>query len=244
MEKNKKDIELRSEKVRNIVGQVPPVLLRSGIMIISLVVILVLAGAYFMPYSETLSLQVRLYSDPAAEMVRAPQKGIVRMKSLPRHVEKDQWLGFLETGNNTFMELYSSTKGVLVSNCRNGFSVGRNDVLFAVIPDTIRSLYGLGYIDSGAKNRVETGQKINLELPEYPSGTYGSIEGRISEVYPLPLTDSLTNRVRYKVEIVFPHDLRTSYGNNLPYLPVTTGKATIILSDRPVLKRLLDLILR
>lgn len=46
-------IELRSEKVRNIVGQVPSLLLSKGITIITSVVILTFVGAYFIQYSET-----------------------------------------------------------------------------------------------------------------------------------------------------------------------------------------------
>lgn len=47
-------IELRSEKVRNIVGQVPSLLLRRGITVIASVVILVFVGTYFIQYPETI----------------------------------------------------------------------------------------------------------------------------------------------------------------------------------------------
>jgi hypothetical protein len=50
--KKYKDIELRSEKVRNIVGKVPHTLLRIGITIISIIIVVVLALAYIIPYPE------------------------------------------------------------------------------------------------------------------------------------------------------------------------------------------------
>lgn len=56
------NIELRSEGVRKIIGQVPPVLVRSGIGIISLVIALLLAGAAFVPYSETVECDVVVLS--------------------------------------------------------------------------------------------------------------------------------------------------------------------------------------
>ena len=51
-EKNKKDeknFELRSEKVRSIVGQIPSSLVRYGITIIGIVLLFLLVIAYFLP---------------------------------------------------------------------------------------------------------------------------------------------------------------------------------------------------
>lgn len=60
MTEDNKGIELRSEKVRNIVGKMPPVLLRIGISIITLILIMVVIGAYFMPYPEYVHLKVKI----------------------------------------------------------------------------------------------------------------------------------------------------------------------------------------
>ena len=54
------DIELRSEQVRKIIGQIPPVLVRSGISIIGLIVALLLAVATFVPYPETIETNITL----------------------------------------------------------------------------------------------------------------------------------------------------------------------------------------
>jgi len=55
-----KDIELRSEQVRKIIGQVPPMLVRSGIGVIGLIVALLLAVAAFVPYPETADTDITL----------------------------------------------------------------------------------------------------------------------------------------------------------------------------------------
>lgn len=49
------NIELRSEKVRHIIGEIPSGIVRYGITIISLVVLGLLVSAYFIPYPETIS---------------------------------------------------------------------------------------------------------------------------------------------------------------------------------------------
>lgn len=48
------NIELRSEKVRNIIGKVPPSIIRTGITVISLILLLLLSGAFFVPYPESI----------------------------------------------------------------------------------------------------------------------------------------------------------------------------------------------
>lgn len=53
-------IELRSEKVRHIIGEIPSKIVRYGIMIITIVILGLLAGAYFIPYPETISAKVQM----------------------------------------------------------------------------------------------------------------------------------------------------------------------------------------
>ena len=53
-------IELRSEKVRHIIGEIPSKIVRYGIMIITIVILGLLAGAYFIPYPETINAKVQI----------------------------------------------------------------------------------------------------------------------------------------------------------------------------------------
>ena len=53
-------IELRSEKVRHIIGEIPSGIVRYGITIITIVILALLAGAYFIPYPETINAKVQI----------------------------------------------------------------------------------------------------------------------------------------------------------------------------------------
>ena len=53
-------IELRSEKVRHIIGEIPSRIVRYGITIITFVILGLLTGAYFIPYPETISTKVQM----------------------------------------------------------------------------------------------------------------------------------------------------------------------------------------
>ena len=53
-------IELRSEKVRHIIGEIPSGIVRYGITIITIVLLVLLVGAYFIPYPETISAKIEM----------------------------------------------------------------------------------------------------------------------------------------------------------------------------------------
>ena len=53
-------IELRSERVRHIIGEIPSRVVRYGITVITIVVLGLLVGAYFIPYPETISAKVQM----------------------------------------------------------------------------------------------------------------------------------------------------------------------------------------
>ena len=53
--KPERNFELRSEKVRSIVGQIPSALIRYGITAIGAVLLCLLAVAYFLPYKQVYS---------------------------------------------------------------------------------------------------------------------------------------------------------------------------------------------
>ncbi len=51
-------LELRSEKVRNIIGQVPPVLLRYGIMIMGGALLILVGVSAFIPYQPGIDVEI------------------------------------------------------------------------------------------------------------------------------------------------------------------------------------------
>ncbi len=53
-------IELRSEKVRNIIGQVPPVLIRYGIMIIGISLLMLIGISFFIPYQSGVDVEINV----------------------------------------------------------------------------------------------------------------------------------------------------------------------------------------
>ncbi|WP_455084783.1 HlyD family secretion protein [Prevotella pallens] len=72
-------IELRSEKVRHIIGEIPSGIVRYGITIITIVILVLLVGAYFIPYPETISARIEM-TDRRQGTVDIPYKYVNTIK--------------------------------------------------------------------------------------------------------------------------------------------------------------------
>ena len=72
-------IELRSEKVSHIIGEIPSGIVRYGITIITFVILVLLVGAYFIPYPETISARIEM-TDRQQGTVDIPYKYVNTVK--------------------------------------------------------------------------------------------------------------------------------------------------------------------
>jgi len=89
------NIELRSEKVRNIIGQIPPKIIRIGITIIFFIIVGILTGTYFFKYEYTIKTTAIIVQQkdttfisikiPANEIgkVKQGQKVILNFRAVP-----------------------------------------------------------------------------------------------------------------------------------------------------------------
>ena len=95
MTDQKDDIELRSEKIRNLIGQIPPVIVRAGISVIFVITLLLLVGSWYFRYeyniktiatvsqnSENLIIILKI---PANEIskIKSGQKVILNFNNIP-----------------------------------------------------------------------------------------------------------------------------------------------------------------
>lgn len=82
MATEKENIELRSEKVRNIIGQIPPRLMRIGMSVIFFVFVTVLIGTYFFEYDYTIktTADISAQNDIIFVEIKIPANQIEKMK--------------------------------------------------------------------------------------------------------------------------------------------------------------------
>src|SRR5574344_1176582 len=82
-----RQIELRSEKVRNIIGQVPPVLLRYGIMIIGTSLLVLIGISAFIPYQPGIAIEINVTQTDDGELHYSTHIPLSAMKSRAKFTE-------------------------------------------------------------------------------------------------------------------------------------------------------------
>lgn len=81
MDEQKSNYELRSEKVRSIVGQIPPALVRYGTIILFAVLVILFGIAYFVPYKQVYSGTITFYDMPSTAYINfANDKALTKIE--------------------------------------------------------------------------------------------------------------------------------------------------------------------
>ena len=82
MDEQERNYELRSEKVRSIVGQIPPALVRYGTIILFAVLLALFGTAYFMPYKKVYSGTITFYDMPSTAYINfANDKALTKIEN-------------------------------------------------------------------------------------------------------------------------------------------------------------------
>lgn len=97
-EEKTSQIELRSEKVRNIIGKIPSVFVRYGTLMIALALFILIVVAAFVPYRETIPVKITVAKSNAGLTGKsAVSKSDVTKISLGNKIViNDQLLGYIE----------------------------------------------------------------------------------------------------------------------------------------------------
>lgn len=179
-EHKEKSIELRSEKVRNIVGQIPSLLIRQGILIIGMVLLIVLSISAFVPYRKTLPVDISVYTVPQIEKVTAPTAGIFMIDTILKQAKPNQIVGNLVV-NDMLLPIKATALGKVIWNVQNNDFIKKKDLLFIIVPPKTQKVYGGCSVHLSQKTALKKGQKVFLT--DYLGHQYN---GKVTTIYPIP----------------------------------------------------------
>lgn len=124
-------------------------------------------------------------------------------------------------GKVSFTKIWSKNQ-----NIKNG------DIFFSIIPANESRKVGRISLPLVGSGKVAIGQKVNIQLDNYPYMEYGMLEGIIKNI-------SLTaNEDNYMVEVSLPDELITNYGEKIVFKHQMQGNVEIVTKDIRLLERL------
>jgi HlyD family secretion protein len=111
-------------------------------------------------------------------------------------------------------------------------NIKSGDIFFSIIPLVESKIKGRISLPLMGSGKVKIGQKVNIQLDNYPYMEYGMLEGVVESI------SFTTNEDMYIVEVVLPTELVTNYGEKLVFKHQMQGNAEIVTKDIRLLERL------
>ncbi|MDR2065060.1 MAG: HlyD family secretion protein [Prevotellaceae bacterium] len=185
-----KNIELRSEKVRNITGKIPSVFIRYGIGIVALTLLVLLIISLIVPYREIVNLSITFYSEPNTELIKSPHSGTAIIDTAG--LQKDSVQVYIQTKNNIYAIYRHAAKNILFS-VKNRQFVDKNEILFIINPGDNFKIFGIADITKNDSKKIKTGQAVNIIAVDDIN-----IQGVISDIYAINPEQS---KYRLKISI-------------------------------------------
>jgi HlyD family secretion protein len=112
--------------------------------------------------------------------------------------------------------------------------VTAGDLVFSVIPDDYGQFIARGGIPLHGSGKVQTGNRVNIRLSNYPYQEFGVLQGNIIHVAAIPSGD------HYPVQVHLNNQLLTSYDINLGHHAMLDGVAQIITEDISLFNRMMN----
>ena len=115
-------------------------------------------------------------------------------------------------------------------------NISTGEEVFTIVPDSTSQVIGKAMLPIARSGKVKAGQKVNIQLQNFPENEYGILRGTVRHISLVP---AQTGGVAYySVEVALTNGLITTYKKELPYLSDMQGQADIITEDLSLLERL------
>lgn len=113
-------------------------------------------------------------------------------------------------------------------------NVSIGDKVVSIISDHPGEIIGMINLSLKRSGKVETGQKVNIKLDNFPYMEYGMLKGNVKSISLVP-SDNY-----YVVEVNLPDSLITYYNIQLDFGQEMQGLAEIITNERSLLSRIME----
>ena len=110
----------------------------------------------------------------------------------------------------------------------------KHDEIAVVVANNNTDIIGKIHVPHRGVGKIALGQKVYIELENYPAVEYGKILGEINTISNIP------DQLGYLVDVSLPKELITSYGIKLSFTPNLKGRAKIITKEKRLLERFFE----
>jgi hypothetical protein len=190
MNNEDKNIELRSEKVRNITGKIPPVFIRYGIGIVAVTLLVLFIISIIIPYRETVKISITVHEETNSELIKAPYSGTVIIDTVG--LQKDSVQVYIQTSNIIYAICKYAVKNILFS-VKNKQFVNKDEVLLIINLSDNYEIFGIADVTKNDSKKIKKSQIVNIIIENDKNA-----RGIISDIY---ATNPEQTEYRIKISI-------------------------------------------
>lgn len=106
---------------------------------------------------------------------------------------------------------------------------------FELVSSEADGCYGTVFIPSSGIGKVKAGQIVNARLSGFPYMEYGIIKGIVKEGTPA-FEKRQDGSVVYKIDILFPPKLQTTYEKDIPFISGMNGSAEVVTEEKRLIE--------
>ncbi len=234
-------IELRSEKVRSIIGQIPGKIVRYGTAVISLALVSLLIVSSFVKYPVIISVPVQINTNPPAVVLKAPASGDLYFKNKSLYINQSDTIAIIEKyidDKFQYISIISPGKGYFISNAISNNTIVRDNIIGAIMPDTIANFICHALVPYNNIGKIKSGMLADIELANYSTTDYGTFTSRVKNVLPFPFVQD--GQSYFKIILELPSNSFTNSAKKFILYPEMKGQVNIIISNESILKNLLS----
>ena len=110
--------------------------------------------------------------------------------------------------------------------------VNTGDLIFTIIPTNNESFIGKIIAPAANSGKIKKGQKVQIQLANYPSDEYGELNGNVKIISLVPNQEGF-----YLIDVALPKKLITTYTKEIDFRQEMKGTANIITEDLRLIER-------
>ncbi|MEO9571161.1 MAG: HlyD family efflux transporter periplasmic adaptor subunit [Polaribacter sp.] len=111
-------------------------------------------------------------------------------------------------------------------------TVKPGDLVFTIIPDNKDSFIGKIVAPAANSGKIKIGQKVQIQLANYPSDEYGELNGEVKLISLVPNQEG-----NYLIDVALSKKLITTYDREIDFRQEMKGTANIVTEDLRLIER-------
>ncbi len=228
-------VDKHTEDMQDVITKVPSWILRWGITVFFGILLMVVAISVFVRYPDTIKGNIKLASsNGGAVPVIVTTAGRITKLLIRQNasVKRGQPLASIETLNSPVINYNliapQDGKAGFAGIIEQGAVLLPNRDVFIIHAEN-EQFFGIMEISAGNINKIKAGQKVLINLRNYPSEEYGQLTGKITYIADEPAKGGL-----FEVKITLNN---TGLKQPIKLKNWMTGDAQIITQDVSIMRR-------